>query len=87
MVATALCADRIATAAPALQPPVAEMASRLVNRLQSTFRRTVAPVKIYQIRQERPEQQIAIPSSDLASLDIRPQQFSPFQFRLPPPTV
>ncbi len=87
MVATALCADRVATAAPALRAPEANIASRLVNRLQTTFRRSVAPVRIIQFRQERPQQQIKLPARDVRTLDVRPQPTSPFQFRLPPPTL
>lgn len=88
MVATALCADRLSAATPAaLQPQVTEMAGRIVSRLQSTFRRTVSPVRIYQPREERDTQRAATHLLIDLTLDIAPRPTSPFQFRLPPPTA
>ena len=86
-VTTALCADHVASAAPAQRSPVAEMAGRLVTRLTQTFRRVVPSAVRSPVRQQR----LAAQTSPLAvaSAQASPvrQPFSPFQFRLPPPTL
>lgn len=86
-VTTALCADHVASAAPAQRGPVAEMAGRLVTRLTQTFRRVVPSAVRSPVRQPR----LAAQTSPLAvaSAPASPvrQPFSPFQFRLPPPTL
>jgi hypothetical protein len=85
LVATALCADRMASAAPAIQEPVREIAGRLITRLSDSFQQVAPAARMYQ-----PLRQNARPV-------IEPVVFtpivrapacvavSPFQFRLPPP--
>src|SRR5438067_962277 len=98
LVATALCADgsRIVGTAPSVNaeaaavPHSASFAARLVNRLSASFSRSIgiAAVRIvYQSRQDN-----SPPVSIRALADIAqplPQHclFTPFQFRLPPPSL
>jgi hypothetical protein len=86
-VTAALCADRVVSAAPLPRTPVAEMAARLVVRLSESFSRT-APSDV------RPETRCptAAPQPYLRPVaaqlaPVAGAAFSPFQFRLPPPTV
>ncbi len=86
-VTTALCADRVAVAAPAARPPVAQLAGQLVDRLTQSFRRTVAVAVPL-----RPERRVADRSSivrprQVASVALAHPSVSAFQFRLPPPLV
>ena len=86
-VTTALCADQVATAAPISSPPVAQIAARLVERLSRPFRRTV-PNVVRAGMQRQPEAADApAPLPRPASVVALNREFSPFQFRLPPPTV
>jgi len=86
-VTTALCADHVASAAPAQRGPVAEMAGRLVTRLTQTFRRVVPSAVRSPVRQQRlaPETSPA-PVASVSATPVR-QQLAPFQFRLPPPAL
>jgi len=84
-VATVLCADQAAVAAPLARPQVAEIAARLVDRLSQPFRRSV-PNAIRVAVRHQPSQ------TDLADFPDHPINavvlhcdLSPFQFRLPPP--
>jgi hypothetical protein len=84
-VTTALCADQVAVAAPAMRPQVAELAGRIVTRLTRSFRQVVAVELPVHARQRSGQ------ASDDArfvdrSLDVRHPELSPFQFRLPPPS-
>ena len=85
-VTTALCADRAAAAAPATRPHVTEMAGRLVMRLAQRMRRIVAAVRPWQERL-RGLAQVVRPAPLVAVAFVPPRPVSPFQFRLPPPTV
>ena len=96
VVTTALCADQIVTAAPAPRPqaaardsmpPVVQLAGRLVNRLSESFCRVVPrslPGGARQPGLMAPE--APAPRTD-QSLAVVPPPLSPFQFRLPPPTI
>lgn len=84
-VTTALCADQMVAAAPLARPQVGEMAARVIERLAQPFRRTI-PNAVRPIARTR----VATPQA--AAFVERPAevpglhcQFSPFQFRLPPP--
>ena len=86
-VTVALCADQVVSAAPLPKTPVAEMAARLVIRLSESFART-APSDV------RPEircQGYDTPSQAWEAIAYRPivayQTVSPFEFRLPPPSL
>jgi hypothetical protein len=88
-VTTALCADQVSAAAPALREQVAELPGRIVSRLTQSFGRTVSAAP-----QVLPEQRA---SSARASTPVQVEPavapvnsqrlISPFQFRLPPPTL
>ena len=84
-VATVLCADQAVTAAPAPKPHVAEMAARLVERLSQPFRRSV-PSAVHPMNRSRAAF-IATATCPLLVIAPRHSDFSPFQFRLPPPVV
>jgi hypothetical protein len=88
LVATALCVDRVAEAAPrggALSPQMVQAACRLANRFSAGF------------RQNAPTLRLA--TAGALSVPAKPDDFlpetpvigahasaaSPFQFRLPPP--
>jgi hypothetical protein len=84
LVATAICADRVAVAAPA-QAPSGQFAGRLIQRLTTRFRRVVAAATLYQPRREdtgcsEPAPSIICERPAAAAISL-----SPFQFRLPPP--
>jgi hypothetical protein len=86
LVATAICAGRLTVAAP-VQTPVTQLAGRLIQRLTTRFGRVVAAARLYQPRREGVRS--AEPAPAFASdcpLAVR-GSFSPFQFRLPPPTA
>jgi hypothetical protein len=85
LLATALCVDRAAAAAPALRPPVGQIARQLADRLTTTFRRTVAQVRFRPVLREG--QALATADEPLTQVVASPlhQDFAPFQFRLPPP--
>jgi hypothetical protein len=86
LVATAICAGRVTAAAP-VQTPVAQLAGKLIQRLTTRFGRVVAAARLYQPRREGVR--CAQPSAAIAfdrALAVR-TCFSPFQFRLPPPTA
>jgi len=86
VVATAaLCADRSAVAAPVSH--ARPQASRsFATKLTSSFRQSVAPAPIRMLPALTSEQAqtFALPIRQGAS-GVR-SEFSPFQFRLPPPT-
>jgi hypothetical protein len=86
LVATALCADRLAVATPTA-PPVAQLAGRLIQRLSGGFRQQLPSQRLYQPfrTSQRPMslRPLASPEPILAlSLKI-----SPFHFSLPPPAL
>jgi len=88
LVATALCADRIAVASPqqAQEGTLTQVARRVVVRLSVSFRRVVPGVRIHQARQEGESagwRVVAEPVKPLVHL----VQGLPFQFRLPPPAM
>lgn len=83
VVATALCADRAIAAAPQTRvQPSRSFASRLTTNL----RQSVAPsVRLLPVRTLEIAADFPLPIGETAS-GVR-SQFSPFQFRLPPPTT
>jgi hypothetical protein len=89
VVATALCADRSAVAAPAPQTrpqPTQGFARGLASRITSSFRRTVAPVRMVSTRSTEDARAFPLPIRHAAS-GVRGVEISPFQFRLPPPVL
>jgi hypothetical protein len=92
LVATALlavtfCADRAMAATPALRPEVVQLAEKLVNRLSKSFSRTAACITIFPQRQSIASTNAPSAKPIHESQPTIPQPTSPFQFRLPPPTV
>ena len=86
-VTTALCADRaVVEAAPVARTQTIELAGRLVMHLARRLRRVVAAMRPWQERL-RGVLQVRRPSLAPALAFVAPRQISPFQFRLPPPTV
>ena len=86
VMSAALCADRVAAAAPqARQAQPASVASRVMDRLSLSLRRVVPSVKVIETRREGTtvEPIVAAPQPVL----VTRQPISPFQFRLPPPTA
>jgi hypothetical protein len=86
-VTTALCADRVAQAAPATRAQTIEYAGRLVMRLAQRMRRIVASIRPWQERLRGLVAPSRRPALALVPAYVRPRPISPFQFRLPPPTV
>jgi hypothetical protein len=86
-VTTALCADQFAVAAPTMRPQVAELAGRIVNRLTSSFRQAVTVEMPVHARQRFGAAQDRLAPIDPSSVDIAHTPLSPFQFRLPPPSL
>ena len=84
VITAALCADRVAAAAP-YRVPQTSVASRVMDRLSLSLRRVVPSIKVIETRREGVTivASVATPEPVLAAQ--RP--ISPFQFRLPPPTV
>jgi len=83
VVATALCADR--PAAAAAQPRVP--GKSLATRIASSFRQVVPPARV-QLQPARTGERTSsfAPPIREASSGVRGSDFSPVQFRLPPPT-
>jgi hypothetical protein len=50
VVATALCADRVATAAPQARPQVSQLARAVANKLSASFRRVVPSIRFVEDR-------------------------------------
>lgn len=96
LVATVLCADHAATAAP--QPgrapvapvadPIARLATNLASRLSGSFRRENSSV----VRLQPTYRQVSSVPQTAERVTREPVAFrqvegSPFQFRLPPPQL
>ena len=84
-VTTALCADQVAVAAPALRPQVAELAGRIVTRLTRSFSESVTIEFPVHARQRGTQPSRPQPAPVAAPDDAGHRPVSPFQFRLPPP--
>jgi hypothetical protein len=85
VVATALCADRSVTAAPVARPQSQGLARTFASKLTMSLRRAVAPARVQTVRSVEASPVFAPPIREAAS-GVR-SQFSPFQFRLPPPAL
>lgn len=82
VVATALCADRDLSAAQ-VHKPISATNRSFVSRLTSNLRQSVAPVRMLAVRTD--ERAIARPTLIREAASGVRGEFSPFQFRLPPP--
>lgn len=97
LIATVLCADHVASAAPQQGPsstatadPIARLATNLASRLTGAFRRereNSAVVRLQasprQVASVLPQVRSAVPEA----LVLHRLEGSPFQFRLPPPQL
>ena len=86
-VTTALCADQVVAASPSLRPQVADLAGRIVNRLTTSFRQTVASERPVQARHPGPAPRVQPGGVEPRAVVVAHRPLSPFQFRLPPPTL
>jgi hypothetical protein len=82
VVATALCADRTVSAASQVRTPRAQPRS-LASRITTSFRQTVAPVRLQPARTGEEAKSLPLPIRQAAG-GVR-DEYAPFQFRLPPP--
>jgi hypothetical protein len=95
LVATALCADRVATAAPAppaheqqpMADPIARLASHLGSKLTCAFRRVVTETRLSPVRRDGMATPSPVAPRMALPATIHVAESSPFQFRLPPPTA
>ncbi len=87
-VATALCADRVVAAAPALRAMDAvDLARRMAGRLVVTLRQAVAAAQVKEVRRQGG---LAVESRAPLALDSRPAVHGPaprHRYRLPPPSA
>jgi hypothetical protein len=81
VVATALCADRAIASAPTSSRSAP--ARSLASRITTSFRQTVPAVRLQPGRTMESAASHPLPICEIAS-GVR-SEFSPFQFRLPPP--
>ena len=88
-VTTALCADRATAAAPTPRPQASHLAGRIVDRLTRSFGRTIADASRVQPRQPAVGVRTSIrpTPTPIAFAPASHLPLSPFQFRLPPPTL
>lgn len=85
MLATALAADRVVTAAPQLRPQIATTARKISAQITRSFREVIPVQRIAAVRAVRP----ALVAPDEAATDqarVHPAYGPAHQFRLPPPT-
>jgi hypothetical protein len=95
LVATALCADRVATAAPQLRAqlqqasadPIARLANHLATKLSGTFRRVASVARLNPSTRDRLAPQARPENDAVAPVGLHLAQGNPFQFRLPPPSL
>ena len=66
---------------------IAQLASRLVNRLAQNFRRAMPAVFREPARQAIPADPSARATAPAVPLSVARAPLSPFQFRLPPPVL
>jgi hypothetical protein len=83
VVATALCADRAVAAAPASSHARTATSKSLASRITTSFRQTLPSVRLQPGRTMESAGNFPLPIRESAS-GVR-SEFSPFQFRLPPP--
>jgi hypothetical protein len=88
LVALALCADRATAAVPVSRPFISQIPGQVVRQISKRFQHVVPTVKIVQDRQEgitrlasRDVPVVVVPAG------LHGSETTPFQFRLPPPTL
>jgi len=86
LVATALCAEQQAAAAPVERTQPESVAAKLVEHLSVTFRRMAPAVRLDEVRRV----EVPVVTQPATTNPQRPRvqaTLSPFQFRLPPPAL
>jgi hypothetical protein len=87
LMATAICADRSLSAAPA-EPQASHLAGRIIQKLSVNLRGVVPAICIYKPRQFGLAcARAARPRFNVIPADFVSAQLSPFRFRLPPPSA
>lgn len=84
---SALAADRVAASAPSVRPVVLQTARQLAGRLVISFRRTVPAVRMQRARCDEVGPQTAAVDFAPVVAQAHPCDFSPEQYRLPPPAL
>ena len=84
LLATALCADRATLAAP-VERPAMQVAGRIIQRLETSLRRAMPPLRMYQPRVTNLKPAPMPPAAATTVAVVSAIHLSPFDFRLPPP--
>lgn len=87
VVATALCADRVATAAPQARPHVAQLARSVASKLSASFLRVMPSLRFVEDRLAGLGALFVNTRTEVRTPNVHPTEGSPFQFRLPPPML
>src|SRR4051794_27418472 len=87
LVAAALCADRVVASAPVIRPEMTETARQIVRKLAVSFRQTVPTVRFQESREDRTSEVVGESNGAITVAIVHAHEGTPFQFRLPPPTV
>lgn len=87
VVATALCADRVAAAAPQAGPQVSQLARTFASRITVSFRRVVPSIRFVEDRRMGVLAWSGNMRAEVRTPVVHATQGSPFEFRLPPPTL
>lgn len=87
LVALALCADRATAAAPAVRPHISQVTRQVVRQVTKRFQRVVPAVKIVQDRQEGLRRVTSPVFPPQTPAGLHDTATTPFQFRLPPPSL
>jgi hypothetical protein len=85
LMATVLCTERIATAAPGLSPQIARTMRQLAVKLTDSFQQTLPDVRPQRARYSSPALSPRMVPAPVVAV-VHPAESTPFQFRLPPPT-
>jgi hypothetical protein len=87
IVALALCADRVAAAAPAARPQIGQVTRQVVRQLTRRFQHVLPTPKIVEHRREGATRSVVRQLPADVPNGLHSTESTPFQFRLPPPTV
>ena len=88
LVATALCADRVATSSLDVRAQLqsgADPIARLATKLSATFRRVVPAVRLHQVRHEGIATLTPVMPAIGPVAQVHAMRGSLFDYRLPPP--
>jgi hypothetical protein len=85
LMATVLCTERIATAAPGLSPQIGRTVRQLAVKLTDSFQQSLPNIRPQQSKYAVAAVDRAVAPSAMRVV-VHPVEITPFQFRLPPPT-